>query len=278
MYKNKKAIAFDSPLQLTARRISMKQVLVTGATGQTGMLVLKKLRQRASEFQSFGFARSEAKAKELFQSTEGFFFGDIQDISSLEKALSGCHALVILTSAIPRMKVPPQKPGDRPIFDFVEGGLPEEVDYLGQKNQIDAAAIAGVKHVIIVGSMGGTDENHYLNSIGNGNILIWKRKAEQYLINSGIDYTIIRAGGLVNQPGGIRELIVGKDDLLLKSPPQGIATSIPREDVAEVVIQALLESNAKNKAFDIISKPEDDTSAVVTKDFTTLFANTTPGL
>lgn len=42
-----------------------------------------------------------------------------------------------------------------------------------------------MKHVVVVGSMGGTNENHMLNSIGNGKILIWKRKAEQYLIDSG---------------------------------------------------------------------------------------------
>lgn len=43
-----------------------------------------------------------------------------------------------------------------------------------------------MKQIVIVGSMGGTDESHMLNSIGNGKILIWKRKAEQYLIDSGL--------------------------------------------------------------------------------------------
>ena len=70
--------------------------------------------------------------------------------------------------------------------------------------------------------MGGTNEQHPLNKMGNGNILIWKRKAEQYLIDSGIDYTIIRAGGLLDAPGGQRELLVGKDDQLLQNPPDGI--------------------------------------------------------
>ncbi|NJL10386.1 MAG: SDR family oxidoreductase [Calothrix sp. SM1_7_51] len=253
----------------------MKQVLVTGATGRTGMLVLKKLRQRPNEFNAFGFARSSAKVNELFGSTEGFFFGNIKDESKLDEACSGCNALVILTSAVPMMKAPPQKPGDRPVFGFEEGGIPEEVDYYGQKNQIDAAAKAGVEHIVLVGSMGGTDENHYLNSIGDGKILVWKRKAEQYLIDSGIDYTIIRAGGLLDQPGGVRELLVGKDDELLKNPPNKIPTSIPRDDVAEVVVQSILQSNARNKAFDIISKPEDDESKLITKDFATLFARTT---
>lgn len=251
-----------------------KRVLVTGATGKTGSLVLKKLRQQSDKFQVFGFTRSLLKVEELFGSTEGFFLGDIKDKSSLETSLEGCSALVILTSAVPQMKAPPQ-PGERPQFGYEPDGMPEIVDYQGQKNQIDAAKQAGVEHIVLVGSMGGTNPNHPLNQMGKGNILIWKRKAEQYLIDSGIDYTIIRAGGLLDQEGGVRELLVGKDDTLLNNPPDGIPTSIPRADVAEVVVQALKEPNARNKAFDLISKPQDAPNAVVTKDFAALFQQTT---
>jgi uncharacterized protein YbjT (DUF2867 family) len=257
--------------------MSVQKIIVTGATGRTGSLVLQKLRQHLDKFEAMGFARSSVKVEELFGSTEGFYFGDIADRSALASALDRCQALVILTSAVPQMKAPPQ-PGERPEFEFAPGGLPEEVDYQGQINQIDAAKAAGVQHIVLVGSMGGTDENHPLNRLGNGNILVWKRKAEQYLIDSGIDYTIVRAGGLLDKSGGKRELLVGKDDELLKNPPNGIPTSIPRADVAEVVVQALREPNARNKAFDVISKPEDDASAVVTIDFAALFDRTTSGL
>lgn len=37
---------------------------------------------------------------------------------------------------------------------------------------IFAAKSAGVKQIVLVGSLGGTDVNHPLNSIGNGNILV----------------------------------------------------------------------------------------------------------
>ncbi len=251
------------------------KVLVTGATGRTGSLVLQKLQALPEKFVAQGFGRSPEKAKELFGSTENFHFGSILNPIDLETAIADCDALVILTSATPQMKAPPQ-PGQRPEFTFPEGEMPEQIDYDGQVNQINAAKKAGVKHIIIVGSMGGTDENHFLNTLGNGNILIWKRKAEQYLIDSGIDYTIVRAGGLLNESGGKRELVVSKNDVLLKDTPEGVTTGIPRPDVAEVVVQALLESNACNKAFDLVSKPEAATT--VTNDFATLFAQTTPGL
>lgn len=252
-------------------------VLVTGATGRTGAIAVQKLQQRPEQFVAKGFARSEEKVKDLFGTTDGFELGDVSDRDRLQTALADCDALVILTSAIPQMKAPPE-PGQRPEFAYPEGGTPEQVDYHGQLNQIEAAKAAGVKHIVLVGSMGGTNEQHPLNRMANGNILIWKRKAEAYLIDSGLDYTIIRAGGLQDQPGGQRELLVGKDDALLANPPDGIPTSIPRADVAEVVVQALLAPAARNKAFDVISKPEGTPGAVVTTDFDALFAQTTSGL
>ncbi|MGB5636954.1 MAG: SDR family oxidoreductase [Waterburya sp.] len=255
----------------------MKRVLVTGATGRTGSLVFKKLRDEPDEFDVIGLARAPNKVKELFGSTEGLVIGDIRDKSSLDSALKDCDALVILTSAVPQMVTPPSE-GQRPEFEFAPQGLPEEVDWQGQKNQIDAAKQARVEHIVLVGSMGGTNPNHPLNRIGNANILVWKRKAEQYLIDSGIDYTIIRAGGLLDKQGGVRELLTGKDDELLNNPPNGMTTSIPRADVASVVVKALTEPNARSKAFDIISKPEDAPDAEVTNDFTSLFEQTTAGI
>jgi hypothetical protein len=61
-----------------------------------------------------------------------------------------------------------------------------------------------------------------LNSLGKtmnadgtssgGDILNWKRKAEVYLIESGLPYTIVHPGGLLNEPGNERELCLGVDD------------------------------------------------------------------
>ncbi|MFP4135376.1 MAG: SDR family oxidoreductase [Halothece sp.] len=249
--------------------MAKKTVLVTGATGRTGSIVLQKIRQKEDDFEGIGFAQSRSKVEELFGTTEGFYFGDIRDQNSLEPAIKNCDALIIVTSATPQRKAPPAE-GERPEFTYPEDATPEIIDYQGQVNQIEAAKKAGVEHIILMGSMGGTNENHPLNKLGNGNILIWKRKAEQYLIDSGINYTIVRAGGLLNESGGKRKLLVGKDDTLL----QRESPTIPREDVAEVIVQALSIPEAKNKAFDLVSEE----SSPPTSDFTALFAQTTPGL
>ena len=253
--------------------MSTAKILVTGATGRTGSIVIGKLWEQKNNFQAFGFARSKEKIKEIFGSTEGFYLGDIRDQDSLKPALKDCEALIIVTSAIPQMKAPPQE-GERPEFTYPEDATPEMIDYQGQINQIDIAKEAGVNHIILMGSMGGTNENHPLNKLGNGNILIWKRKAEQYLIDSGIDYTIIRAGGLLNEPGGKRQLLVGKNDTLLNRE----SPTIPREDVAEVMVQAISIPEARNKAFDLVSESAENSQGNVTKDFRELFSQTTSGL
>lgn len=254
-----------------------RTVLVTGATGRTGSLVFKKLQAKPESFTVRGLGRSPEKQQQVLGAQSTCFGGDIRKPDTLVEPLQGCNVLVILTSAIPVVVGQPE-PGQRPPLGFLPGEMPEAVDYHGQVNQIEAAKAAGVEHIILVGSMGGTNPDHMLNKIGDGNILLWKRKSEQYLIDSGIDYTIIRAGGLLDQPGGKRELLVGKNDHLLIEPPGGIPTSIPRADVAELVVQAILEPQARNKAFDVISKPETDTTATVTTDFAMLFSQTTPGL
>ncbi|CAM8897574.1 unnamed protein product [Rhodiola kirilowii] len=248
---------------------NVSTVLVTGAGGRTGQIVYRKLKERPDQFVGRGLVRTE-ESKEKVGGSEDVFVGDIRNIEQLVPAVQGIDALIILTSAVPKMKpgFDPSK-GERPEFYFEEGQFPEQVDWIGQKNQIDAAKEAGVKHIVLVGSMGGTDISNPLNSIGNGNILVWKRKAEQYLADSGIPYTIIRAGGLQDKEGGIRELLVGKDDELLKTDTRTIA----RPDVAEVCIQALLHEEAKFKAFDLASKPEG--TGTPTKDFKALFSQIT---
>ncbi|CAN4116069.1 unnamed protein product [Withania somnifera] len=264
--KNKKFSRFSV---LAMADLSISTVLVTGAGGRTGSIVYKKLKERSEKYTARGLVRTE-ESKQKIGGADDVYIGDIRNTESLVPAIQGIDALVILTSAVPKMKpgFDPTK-GGRPEFYFEDGANPEQVDWIGQKNQIDAAKAAGVKQIVLVGSMGGTNPNHPLNSLGNGNILIWKRKAEQYLADSGIPYTIIRAGGLQDKEGGIRELLVGKDDELLQTETKTVA----RADVAEVCIQALQHEEAKFKAFDLASKPEG--TGTPTKDFKSLFTQIT---
>jgi uncharacterized protein YbjT (DUF2867 family) len=251
------------------------KVAVAGAGGRTGSLVVKRLAESASFAPPKGLVRSSKSADKLRKALGDLpvelVQGDISDEKALADLCAGRDALVILTSAVPKprlasialalvSKLLPFMENRRPQFFFPEGGSPEAVDWLGQKAQIDAAAKAGVEKVVLVSSMGGTQIDNFLNtmgaggSVGEANILLWKRKAEMYLIQTcsetNISYVIVHPGGLLDKPGGERELLVGVDDSLLA----GDRRSVPRADVAEFVVRALESDAIKNVSFDLASR------------------------
>lgn len=277
-----------SLLLLVASGSALK-VLVTGAGGRTGKLVFQQLKESAS-FAPVGLVRSKKAVKALRKvggaDDAEIVQADVTDGAALAAAMAGCDSVVLCTSAVPQIlpfsiaKVLFKKvvlrraePG-RPKFKFAPGGTPEEVDWLGAKLQIDAAKAAGVKRFVFVSSMGGTQPDNFLNSIGKsdedgsgGDILLWKRKAERYLISSGLEYTIIHPGGLVDKPAGARELTVGVDDELLGQTFR----QVPRADVARVCCAALTEPAAADLSLDLASRPEGE--GAVTDSPGSLFAS-----
>ena len=48
-----------------------------------------------------------------------------------------------------------------------------------------AAKVVGAKHIVLVGSMGGTNPNHPLNSLGNGKILVSHTLLEVNFVPNG---------------------------------------------------------------------------------------------
>jgi hypothetical protein len=190
------------------------KVLVTGAAGKTGRLILKKLEENP-RFEPKGLVRTEGSARKLLDDREikcPLEHMVISDITSptfeddMPSGLRGMDAMVICTSAVPRisrlslagaiLKAPwnmvrRKAPVDfrKLQFKWKNGGYPEVVDYHGQVAQIELAKKLGMQKVVIVSSMGGTKPENFLNRVGkkkdgsgNGDILLWKRKAEKYLV------------------------------------------------------------------------------------------------
>ena len=281
-------------LLLAAQANALKKVLVTGAGGRTGKLVFEQLKAD-DNYKPVGLARSSKAQKALTAAgatPDELIVADIADEKSLADAMSGCDAVVLCTSAVPAIKplslmktmatkFLPFVKTSRPAFKFPKNGTPEEVDWFGAKKQIDAAKKAGVKQFVFVSSMGGTNPDNFLNSIGRrkdgsgGDILLWKRKAERYLVESGVPYTIIHPGGLVDEDGSKRELVVGVNDEIMKNPDfaSGGTRSVARADVARVCKAALGSASATGVALDLVSKKVGD--GMPTKDASTVF--TAPG-
>ena len=269
---------FAAVVALASLSATPRRVAVTGAGGQTGQHAFRKMLSRPDDFAPLGIVRTEQSRQALLESgiaAESVVVADVTDPASIASAMEAhrCTALIIGTSAKPAPTGVTNEETGRPVFGF-PNGQPEAVDWLGQKAQIDAAAACGSDtHVVICSSMGGTDPSNMLNGLGRetladgstkgGNILLWKRKAEKYLIDSGLPYTIVHPGGLLNEDGGKRQLVVGVDD----NRDEG-ERSIPREDVAEVLVQALMIPAYRMRSFDVRSKLEGE--GEVTTDFAAL--------
>lgn len=199
-------------------------VLVAGATGRTGSEVVNEL--TLAGYRVRAFVRDIDKAKEKLGDEIEYAQGDVREPGTIEAALEGVDALI---SAIGAGRGDPSNG-------------PEFVDYGGVKNLADASAAAGLRQMVLVSSMGVTQEDHILNKMFN-NVLSWKFKGEEALRASGVAYTIVRPGGLTNAPGGEFEVIFQQGDKE--------SGAIPRADVARVCVAALDSEGALNKTFEV---------------------------
>jgi uncharacterized protein YbjT (DUF2867 family) len=114
-------------------------------------------------------------------------------------------------------------------------------DFVGIRNITDAAKTAGVKRMVIVTAIGVGDSNAMMPEALKKILqptMIEKGKGEDYLVNSGLDYTIIRPGGLKNGPA------TGKAKL---TDDRTAHSDINREDLGALVAASLSEKSTIRK-------------------------------
>ena len=216
-------------------------VVVAGATGRTGQLVVKHL--KADGYEVRAMVRSLEKGKRVLGEDIAMVQADVTEPSSLSPLLDGADFVI---SAIGS--------GSK--------ASPEAVDYGGSVALIDAAKSAGIKKFIMVTSGGVTWRIHPLNWTGK-NVLKWKHKAELYLRASGLTHVIVRPnGGLSDKPANTNRISFTQNDKF--------AMRISREDVAIVCAKALAYKEADNKTFEI--QNDDDGSAVKDVDWKKTFS------
>lgn len=212
-------------------------VLVAGASGKTGRLVLEQAANAG--FRVRGMARDPAKAKAEIPGPFEWVAADVRDPASVAAAMTGVTYVVSAVGATERSGP----------------NSPEFVDYGGVRNLVDAAKAVGIRQFALVSSTGagggGGASGWLLNTLLMPGILDWKGKGEKHLRDSGLAYSILRPGGLTNDAGGQQGIRFTQGDTL------GGGT-ISRADVAAVVVAALGNAGAIGKTFELAS---DDKSA-----------------
>ncbi|MEO8225566.1 MAG: SDR family oxidoreductase, partial [Gammaproteobacteria bacterium] len=124
----------------------------------------------------------------------------------------------------------------------------EFVDYGGVRNLVDAAVREKVQRVVLLTAIGVTDPEHPFNKATKG-ALGWRYKGELYLRASGLDYTIVRPGGLVNEPAGQKGLRLEQGDAWRPL----VRSTLSRDDLALVLIEALRQPGARRATFELVN-------------------------
>ncbi len=199
---------------------------VLGASGRTGILVIQELQSRDSNIRAF--SRNIEKAKENISGDFEWVYADVTKPETLTVALQGVDILISTIGS-------------------TGGDNSELIDYQGSINFVDAAKESGVKHIIYMSSIGAGGAENFSTVIINlvtDKAMKWKSLGEDYIRNSGIDFTIVRPGGLRGELGTLGIRFEQGDEII---------GWIPRGDVASVLVASIYNPDALNKTFEVIN-------------------------
>jgi len=204
------------PLPADGRR----NVIVFGATGKLGTEIVRDLREHGDEVTAF--VRASSDRSELEPLGVNFAVGDVMDPATVRAAFeAGSFDAAIATLA--GLSVP-------------------NLDGEGNINVADAAAAAGVQRVILISTVGAGDSRDaapLVSRLALSKILPQKTAAEAHFRASGLDYTIIRPGGL--PPG-----VVPTGRGILSDDPATMGF-IKRPDLARLVLGVLYDDRTIGK-------------------------------
>ncbi|NND53794.1 MAG: SDR family oxidoreductase [Gammaproteobacteria bacterium] len=199
-----------------------RNFLIFGATRHTGLEVAKILTARGDSVTVF--VRESSDRSQVEPLGVDFVVGDALDADSVRAAFASDNFDAVLTTiGSLRAETPP--------------------DYLGNKNIFDAAAEAGVDRVIMISTVGAGDSYDampWLSELMLAEVAKLKTQAEDHLKALGLNYTIIRPGGMPYD-GGTGGGILSED-------PSAFGF-IARPDVARLVVGAFDDTRTIGRTF-----------------------------
>ena len=208
-------------------------ILVAGGSGRAGRYVVDHLKAEGLRFRATTRSRAEALKRlgEDYASVD-WVECDVRDPAQVTAAMRGVDLVISVIGAN-------QVTGDNSA---------EFVDYGGVRNLVDAAVHEDVAQFVLLTAIGVTDPAHPFNKLTKG-ALSWRFKGEEYLRASGIPYTIVRPAGLVNEPAGQKGLRLEQGDVWRPL----VRSTLSRDDLALVLIEALRQPGARNTTFELLN-------------------------
>ncbi|MBU3698849.1 MAG: NAD-dependent epimerase/dehydratase family protein [Candidatus Kapabacteria bacterium] len=209
--------------------VQSAKTLIIGATAGTGLITAKKLIQQNEPVRII--ARNRLKAVQLFgtSNTEIVICDITKPNDALRDAFKGIQR-VIYTAA-----VPPRRASEEEI---------RQVDFEGFNNVLAAAKSAGFKgRFVYLTTMGLNHSSFLMKILGmiKPGIVQWRLAAIEALRDSGLTYSIVRAGLFKNATAGKRQVASLEEDR-----PLTMGTAISRNDTAGVLIQESTKTDSRN--------------------------------
>jgi len=210
------------------------KVFVIGANGQIGKHVVKILKD-SKEHTVTAMVRKEAQAEELQQAGVKTVVANLEgSVDELQKAMNGSDAVIFTAGS------GGSTGADKTILVDLDGAI----------KSVEAAEREGVSRFVMVSALQAHNRENWGEKIRH--YYAAKHYADKALMNSGLTYTIVRPGGLLNEPGTGK--VTASENLVMKT--------IPREDAARTVVESLNEKNTYNRGFDLLSGETDITEAL----------------
>lgn len=203
-------------------------VLVAGATGKTGKLVVEQL--VAADYKVRALARDVDAAKAALPARVDIVKSDVKDPATLDAPMKGVKYVI---SAIGAGGMKPEP-----------GNGPQEVDLQGNVNLVKAAQKAKVKQFVVVSSAATSKAAEFPVPFMKP-ILAAKFESEEFLRKSGVPYTVVKPGGLLDKAGGEKIIEFSQGD--------NTRSTISRADVAAVCVASLGRKTAIGKTFEIVN-------------------------
>lgn len=211
-----------------------RPVLVIGGSRGTGQLIASRLVDRGNAVRVL--SRNPARAALRLPESTTIVAGDVTRRETLRMPLTGVQH-VIVTAGVR---------SGRPASE----SLIRSTEYEGMLNVLGTLGDTGFDGRLMYMTASGIAVRSVLGKLLNvykGNTLVWRKRVEGAIRASGIDYTIVRAGVLLNMGAGRHPIAVTQRDLPL-SPRYRIA----RADVADVFVATLDDPHASRATFEVI--------------------------
>jgi len=214
---------------------SNQLVLIIGGTRGTGLLIAQRLTRDGAAVRVL--ARDPSRARLSLGASVEIVPGDITKPSTLPSSIQGATHIVFTAGR--RSGRPTREKSIR------------ETEYLGVVNTLTAAHEVGFQGRFLYMTSSGVTSCSFAAwalNIYKGNTLLWRHRAEQEIRASALDYTIIRAGFLLNRASGQHAIRITQEDL----PLSLLRYRIARADVAATFVAALGHPRASRATFAVV--------------------------